>query len=98
MGKVWEIVMSVVSDWHGAPEVRAIEDKIKVFCIGMYMSINMYVGVEYEVHCHHKDVHMTYRLLRKLAQISLRDGIKGEFTLTTQDVQGNTIRHSISAW
>ena len=90
--------MGVVSDWHGVPEVCAIEDKIKVFCIGMGTSINMCVGVEYEVHCHHKDIHMTYRLLRKLAQISLRDGIKGEFALTTQDVQGNTIRQVVSAW
>ena len=90
--------MNALSDWHGEPEVRAIEDKIKVFCIDMCMSIEMHMGVEYEVHCHQKDVHMTYRLLRKLAQISLRDGIKGKFAFTTRDVQGNTIRHSISAW
>lgn len=98
MGKVWEIAMTVLRVWYDIKEVRAVEDKIKTFCIDMCMSIEMHMGVEYEVHCHYKDLHMTYMLLRKLAKMSLREGVKGKFTLTTYDVQGILIKHSISAW
>lgn len=89
--------MTVLKVWYEIEEVRAVEDKIKTFCIDMCMSIEMHMGVEYEVHCHHKDIHMTYMLLRKLAKMSLREHINGKFTLTTYDVLGRSTKLSITA-
>lgn len=97
MGKVWEIVMSVLSDWYGLPEVRAIEDKIKVDCIGITMSICMHIGVEYEVHCAFRDVVKHHDLLRKLARISIKSRVRGRFTVTSHNSDGNTVSHTMQA-
>lgn len=90
--------MSILREWYGAPEVRAINDKIKVDCIGMTMSIGVHSGVEYEVHCAFRDIDKHYMLLRKLAKISLNKHIRGRFELTSHASDGNIVRRSISAW
>lgn len=90
--------MNALSDWHGEPEVRAIEDKVKVDCISITMSICMRLGVEYDVHCAFRDVDKHHMLLHKLAKISLKKNIRGRFTLTSHTSDGNIVKHSISAW
>lgn len=90
--------MSVLREWHGEPEVRAIDDKIKVDCIDISVSICMSRGVEYEVHCAFRDIDKHYMLLRKLAKISLKKHISGRFELTSHTSDGNIVKHSISAW
>lgn len=87
--------MGVLGDWYGVPEVLAIEDKIKVDCIGITMSICMHMGVEYEVHCAFRDVGKHHDLLRKLAKISIKSHVRGRFKLTSHTSDGSTISHTL---
>lgn len=88
--------MSVLRAWYDVQEVRAVEDKIEVDCIGMCMSIDMQRGVEYEVYCAFRDIDKHYRLVYKLSKIAVRHGIRGSFTVSSYDSKGNVINHNIS--
>lgn len=96
MGKVWENVMSMVKVWMGVPEVRTIEDKLKIGCISMNACFEWYVGVEYNVRCYYKDIHVKLLLIHKLARIARDKGVRGIFVVTTVDHYGNTICEKIT--
>ena len=81
--------------WYAIPEVYAVEDRLRLGCMKMTVSVDIYGYILYTILCKFEDVHEKYKLMNKIANIALQNRIRGRFILTAHDYYGNTVKQII---